>query len=181
VGEHIRRVHQDSKKSHVCEDCGKAFLKRFELNLHAATHKPSDQKETFACGDCDRVFLTASNLSRHQHSCGLKDESKHSCQKCGMVFGRSDVLKNHLKISHDHKCLKCGKVFISKISLMRHKKSCKTVVCKTCKKEFRKNFLLKLHEETHKRRSQRKAYACGKCKRQYATKSNLARHLHTCS
>lgn len=50
----------------------------------------------YSCSKCHRTYRTQNSLTRHAHS--HRNERKHQCDTCGVIFHRKDLLSRHLKL-----------------------------------------------------------------------------------
>ncbi|XP_070070665.1 zinc finger protein 660 isoform X2 [Drosophila takahashii] len=99
---HIKRAHKRTHtleapdSLHICEECGKSFVRRALLTRHKRIHG-KDRK--YSCEFCDQRFYTKENMVDHlQRKHGNKNLIR--CRKCGRIFRSSLALSNHLK-KHD--------------------------------------------------------------------------------
>ena len=97
---------------------------------------------------------------RQQQNTRKKPMKTHQCDICGVSFGYSSLLQQHVKSIHegvkDHNCVKCGKLFTALSNLKVHIKNVhekKKYQCILCDLQFLfpgelKNHVRTIHEET---------------------------------
>ncbi|KAI0157994.1 putative zinc finger protein [Hypoxylon sp. FL1284] len=83
----------------TCQDCGKTFDKRYNLQSHRNTHAPD---RPYVCSGCNKTFVRKGDLGRHMKS--HTGEKKHVCH-CGMSFARADTLRKHYESKVGRSCI----------------------------------------------------------------------------
>ncbi|XP_043951189.2 zinc finger protein 629 isoform X2 [Drosophila biarmipes] len=98
---HSKRAHQvthrpdTSDSLHICEQCGKSFVRRALLTRHKRIHGNEEYRK-YSCDFCDHRFYTKENMVDHtQRRHGNKTLLR--CRKCGRIFRSSSTLSTHLK------------------------------------------------------------------------------------
>ena len=88
------RMHGSSNigRPHLCTLCGKAFMRKRELDRHTATHTGM---KPFECLSCDKRFGRKDKLVRHMRIHDVVRE--HICDICGASFNRRDGLTHHMR------------------------------------------------------------------------------------
>ncbi|XP_058982520.1 zinc finger protein 37 homolog isoform X2 [Musca domestica] len=140
---------QNLKKSHVCEICGNAYGRRYELQAHIRRHH---DVKAFECEICGQAFHSNFELSRHirKHT-GLRP---YECKYCKRTFGDNSTLTKHERIHRNER----------------------PYTCKTCGKNFTYSSVLKVHQLTH---TGEKPYNCELCGRRFSRSHHLRAHLET--
>lgn len=106
------------------------------------------------------------------------------CSYCGAMFGRSNHLKEHIRLhtgDRSHMCDVCGAKFTEASKLRSHLRKHsgeKPYVCEVCTTGFSWSAALVRHMRTHTRE---KPYKCPTCERAFADLSTMTRHtrIHT--
>lgn len=95
---HLKRAHERSHRLespdclHICEECGKSFVRRALLTRHKRIHGNAE----YSCEFCEQRFYTKENMIDHlQRRHGNKNLLR--CRKCGRIFRSSSALTSHLK------------------------------------------------------------------------------------
>ncbi|KAH8379213.1 hypothetical protein KR009_003707, partial [Drosophila setifemur] len=99
---HVKREHEvDHKKDdistpqHVCEKCGKSFVRRAHLTRHTWIHKTLDERK-YPCDFCDQRFYTKENMLGHRQR-KHENENLLRCRKCGRIFPTRSALSGHME------------------------------------------------------------------------------------
>ena len=107
--------------------------------------------------DCGKILSCRRSLQRHIQSAHRPNDKSNICDHCGKGFGKSFLLKNHIKNSHSKKnCEHCGKsvlngFFYKKHLVFNHGIKDGAFICDICpKKVFFMEKLFKNHmKEKH--------------------------------
>ncbi|CDQ65585.1 unnamed protein product [Oncorhynchus mykiss] len=106
-------------KSHVCDQCGRAYRHASSLLNHKTIHKTG----AYFCTSCQKEFHNLNALKNHQR---IHTETKrYECPECGKSFRVSTQLIIHRRIHTKEKpfsCQQCDKRFSSKSNLRHHMK-----------------------------------------------------------
>ncbi|XP_026849050.1 transcription factor Ouib isoform X2 [Drosophila persimilis] len=142
-----------STRGFYCDQCGKWFKDKCNLNVHLKRHTGVKQ---FECEECGRKELTMHLLSLHirvKH----KGELPYSCKYCGQRFDNCIKRLNHERKHKEcpdtrpHVCPVCGKAFTRKAELKRHEivhTGEQPFHCETCDVYFNQNSSLKTHNRS---------------------------------
>jgi len=198
------KICHQTEKPFPCNKCEKTFANNYQLTEHQNSH---GTERNYKCKDCSKTFKFSSTLFKHvkvSHSSDLPYE----CDICLKRFPLAVPFKNHKLLHLDESqwpfvCDKCGQRFRIKGEMVVHiKKNCsrrgpirglypsrvkgekveckhipgtKKIECNICGKPmYRKN--LKDHLATH---SSERPYSCEECKKSFASKSSLEKHIPT--
>ena len=111
-----------SEETFECQECGKTFSHKFQLNKHKFVH----QDPSFECATCFKKFKTRKSLVRHYdliHNKTPATSSMIQCPECPAKFSLQSNLNRHLKgHSECYKCSQCNVTFNRCDSLRRHLK-----------------------------------------------------------
>ncbi|WAR17453.1 ZN568-like protein [Mya arenaria] len=95
------------EKPYKCEECGKAFALKGNMNKHKIIHT---NRSWLDSGEVDNVLI-------------MKLGSKHTCRYCSKQFqGKSDVTR-HERLHTGEKpyvCPHCSKGFAQKVNMRKH-------------------------------------------------------------
>ena len=154
IVEHMHVVHftMGKEKRHICQWCGKAFMRRSCLLRHEKSVHVS-KGTLYQCDNCGKNFNTKRRLKIHllTHS----DIKKYSCNVCGRKFGHPSSLWRHTLIhsgEKKHSCSYCDFKCIQLYSLKRHiltHTGQKPHECDLCGEQFRQIFALTKHKRKH--------------------------------
>lgn len=124
----------------VCNQCGKTFYRKPNLNLHMKRHL---DVKPYECSLCPKSFITKQKLEEHMN--GHSGNKPIKCTLCDRTFGRHSNLIQHRNVHHlkvkkktkDYIC-RCGEVFHSLRKLEWHKEvhDTKPKTCPFCSQKF---------------------------------------------
>ncbi|XP_068225595.1 zinc finger protein 585A-like [Palaemon carinicauda] len=159
------QIKTEGKELHVCNICGHAFRKVYNLQSHMQIHT---ERTLFECGVCSKQFKVKKNyeahLLNHEQQMDLSEE----------IIERSDLKKAR---SQRAQCTICGKWLVSMSSLETHMRSHtgeRPFQCNVCEHAFiRKSDMLR-HMKSH---TGERPYECIHCLTTFSRKDKLAFHL----
>ncbi|XP_052091167.1 zinc finger protein 585A-like [Mytilus californianus] len=186
----VKRVRrrQVYSRSHVCEFCGKAFIKGQHLRVHIRTHTGEKPHQ---CDVCGKQFNDPSSLRRHirtyanrPHVNSDEKVKEYKCPICEKEFGYRRNYRNHVKTHSTGKqfeCTTCGKSFHLKHHLRHHMTKHmveKPYKCTICDKRFSNYSMWYCHFKTHNTKGDYK-FQCSICTKFFLTGAHLKFHLKT--
>lgn len=147
--------------------CGKLFKftktfrwqAKLDFQEALAVHEPCEAKKKVyyskpsKCRDCPRVFKRWVDMERHY--AGVHSKHKpYQCDHCGQQFGSLNILKAHIRRTHDkatHPCSQCGKSY-KKTALANHMRMVHSsknkiqVLCQDCGKTYKSRTAYSFHK-----------------------------------
>lgn len=170
---HMRYEHNTGTR-HQCEECGKCFRNRFNLNAHLIIHAGT---RPFKCEFCDAGFSHPNSLKSHRflHT----GNRPHKCSQCDKGFVSTSALRTHMR-EHTgempYVCHFCSKRFATQSSFKRHTlihMGQRNYVCSQCDKSFVHKHSLNKHMICH---TNERNFACDVCEKKFSYKKNLTQH-----
>lgn len=180
---HNSKAHP--KKNFRCKLCGVEYCRRANLVSHMRIHTG---ETPYGCTFCGKAFRRSDHLKLHIkiHTGEKRQRPKRFvCEQCGMKFGCSLSLQNHMwKHSGErpYACSVCEKRFYNKGILLRHENDChsleKAFVCSLCGHGFARLHTLEKHTRIH---TGEKPFICSQCGKKFRYKYSLFMHnkLHS--
>uniref|UniRef100_A0A3Q2SNH1 Zinc finger protein 260-like n=1 Tax=Fundulus heteroclitus TaxID=8078 RepID=A0A3Q2SNH1_FUNHE len=168
------RIHT-GQKPFRCDLCGQRFSHKSTLNRHTRIH--TGQK-TFCCELCGKRFSQKSNLDIHMRS--HTGQKPFCCYLCGQGFSHKSTLNRHMIIHTGEKpfcCDLCGEIFSHKSTLDRHMRihtGQKPCYCELCGQSFSRKSYLNTHIRIH---TGEKPFCCELCGQRFSRKSYLNTHI----
>ncbi|KAJ9600049.1 hypothetical protein L9F63_009666 [Diploptera punctata] len=164
-----------TKRSFICEYCGREFGKKLSLQLHIRRHTGD---RPYSCKLCEKAFYTNQQLTIHirQHT----GERPYACGICQKTFTGPTALYVHRKLHNVSKryiCSYCGKRFFWKSAYMGHIRlhtGERPYKCNICNKTFTLKGKLNLHLKKHA--SEHAILACSDCGENFSSEAELSAH-----
>ena len=156
-----RNSLEDDFEDHICVrnfecgECGKRFITKQDLNVHALIHSNLKPHE---CGRCNQSFRHIQTLRRHEfavHSTGA-GKKRFKCEECDKSFSLRQGLVRHVKTLHDAKsekviCPVCGIPFGNSANLRKHSRlkheNEANFVCEKCGEKFIQRYYMERHKQ----------------------------------
>lgn len=174
------------KHTFVCDECGKTYSNRFNLENHKSSvhgeHIDEQPGSVYKCKVCDRQFTNRRDMYAHINEHG-RQPTVHLCDTCGKCFGSADTLRSHIRVHMDIRpfaCEVCEKRFRSRLQLMQHSHvhtGIKLFNCAECGKSFAKRGSLVAHVRVH---TGEQPYECNGCRTKFQSINKLRTHAAKC-
>ena len=173
---HVNRIHDASKKSFVCEECGVGFKGDPSLRQHMIDKH--DYPARFQCGVFAKGFYARPKFEVHERS--HTGERPFQCELCGGTFKEKGKLKKHVErhnSERNHACHICGKKYTSIDSLKNHISGVhdrsKNTECPLCHKVLVSKRIFQAHMKLH---NHQKKFKCEICTLGYSSISAFRAH-----
>lgn len=124
---HLKR-HDLQQLAHVCNKCGKRFLRPSDLKEHGAVHSDDTPFHCKWLG-CDKSFKLKKDLNKHfirAHTA----TPELQCEHCVQTFDDERLYKQHMRTHAEPTipCPRCGKLFRHYATRNKHARYCKHVI-----------------------------------------------------
>lgn len=140
--------------AHLCDECGRAFLRRPDMLQHKKIHSRTE----FKCAQCPFVANCKATLRIHRLEMHVNDKAKFKCHICDKTFKSDDILRPHLsEFCSNQLCFTVDLVFYGTL-------------------EFYSEFL---STEGHSRTDADRKFPCDRCSYKAYTNSILMNHIRT--
>ncbi|GIX78045.1 hypothetical protein CDAR_587941 [Caerostris darwini] len=139
-----------------------------------STADTSQTTEFRTCNVCGSVFLRLDLLIDH---CKERKNLPYVCEHCGTAVKYWSEFKKHQLVHSGerlHVCPVCGKAFGLKNHLKNHAE--KPYYCEECKISFKSEEEFERHKLTHQRE---KPHVCVECRKAFVFNYELKRHMLT--
>ncbi|XP_055305238.1 zinc finger protein 82 homolog isoform X2 [Sitodiplosis mosellana] len=175
---HRQREHanqeEPKKHSHLCDQCGKKFVRQSQLKNHLLWHS----EPTIKCPDCPQLFRTRYTLKRHSY---IHRNDIFVCSICGVELSSPYGMKDHMRYIHGpmkslFKCKICAKLFKYKYDLQKHVNAHATgkgFQCTFCTNSYKYRGDLNKHLRIH---LGGKIYECKECNERFRLPLELQKH-----
>ncbi|KAM6279033.1 zinc finger protein PLAGL1 isoform 2-T2 [Porphyrio hochstetteri] len=136
--------------------CTKAFISKYKLLRHSATHSP---QKSHQCGYCEKTFHRKDHLKNHLQT---HDPNKMAfkCEECGKKYNTKLGYKRHLAL---------------------HAATSGDLTCRVCAQEFGGTEVLLEHLKSHAGKptgnTKEKKHKCDHCERHFYTRKDVRRHM----
>ncbi|XP_035238049.1 zinc finger protein PLAGL2 [Anguilla anguilla] len=164
--------------------CIKAFVSKYKLFRHMATHSP---QKTHQCSFCEKMFHRKDHLKNHLQTHDPNKEA-FKCEECGKNYNTKLGYKRHMAMhaatSGDLTCKVCLQSYESTPVLLEHLKSHsgkssggakeKKHPCDHCDRRFYTRKDVRRHMVVH---TGRKDFLCQYCAQRFGRKDHLTRHV----
>ncbi|CAG9853926.1 unnamed protein product [Phyllotreta striolata] len=145
------KAHEEDHKTHICDQCGAAFLKKCYLQDHQLMHS---EDRRYKCKVCFKAFKHRHSLSVHKR---IHDDTKSFvCEICGTGFSQRTTLVTHNLLKHSN---------------------VKNFPCPSCNLRFNLKSTLNKHYIRKHTFNREKSFVCNKCGAAYLNKTTLTRHM----
>ena len=122
----VRGKFSELEKKYICDDCGKAFVGKGDLDRHKIIKHTRDFP--LNCEKCGLGFISSKRkqFEKHIGKCNGEPRIRNriwTCEQCGKEFNKKSNYQVHLKHHSqikDFSCQSCGKAFYAKRALMTH-------------------------------------------------------------
>ena len=170
-----------SEAQFECQECGKFFRLKHNLNAHVRQCHSAESSE---CPKCRKVYK---DMRRHMsvaHREEFEKNAKYSCISCEKKFSTFQALQLHTLKAHESvklfQCTECVHIVEDIRSLIEHTKEIhglsREFGCETCGRLFESQTKFDFHfTRMHKDRVV--SFECTKCEKTFRLKLQLKRHL----
>ncbi len=195
---HKRNVHNPNLKKLQCDECGRVYKYRSDLDRHRlAAHKPKQ----FICDLCGNKFATPESLKVHEKNhIWTNTDKTYQCDMCVETFPCLRDYINHYQQIHKkpfpdnvdrtnlklYYCDECPNVYMQRVSFKAHKKykhqgakRCYDTVsapCPHCGKNIRKG--VKMTEHIKSKHEMDTPFKCPQCPKGFGTAYGLRQHVN---
>ncbi|XP_053403134.1 zinc finger protein 761-like [Mercenaria mercenaria] len=144
LNRHVKSIHD--KVMFPCHNCGKSFKRNTERLEHE-----SKCRGTAPFNQYSEVMPTDAELSENEIGSGNVGKTGFTCDQCGKVFSLRKNLNSHVKSMHDKvmfPCHKCGKSFTRNDGRVKHETKCSgpvTFPCQHCDQVLKTARQLEFH------------------------------------
>ncbi|CAI2350834.1 unnamed protein product [Caenorhabditis sp. 36 PRJEB53466] len=165
---HVKQVHEQNERKHVCVYCNKGFAYAGSLQVHVRTHTG---ERPYTCRFCPKAFASQGNLQSHERT--HTGERPYSCQYCQRTFIQKSQLTAHESTHLTHKHAPD-----STTDILSSSEQMGSYECTFCHKRYPYASSLCIHMRKHT--GEKPAYSCDGCGKPYNQKISLNIHHNQC-
>jgi len=129
-------VHREEVHKPICDLCGHRSFSNHNLKNHRLLHFPP----TLKCEECDELFHTTIYLNRHKKIVHIQ-KREYNCEQCGKGFHTKSTYEGHINMHLGIKpfnCRYCQMAYQNASNCMAHeKKSHKELYVRKCDRSYR--------------------------------------------
>ncbi|CCD74072.1 C2H2-type domain-containing protein [Caenorhabditis elegans] len=173
---HVKQVHEQNERKHVCVYCNKGFAYAGSLQVHVRTHTG---ERPYVCKFCPKAFASQGNLQSHERT--HTGERPYSCQFCQRTFIQKSQLtaheSTHLTQKHSVNPDSTTADILPVAGSVTDHQMVGNYECTFCNKKYPYASSLYIHMRKHTEKS---AYSCDGCGKPYSQKISLNIHQDQC-
>ena len=174
-------LRKTSEKVCQCDQCGRAFASKSQLNRHRLNHLA---ESPFKCSECPKSYKTDTELKKHLT---FHTGEEIQCEFCEQMCKGVPSYKLHVKRKHRYKleCEVCKREFNNRPSFRTHMRTHnkeKPYVCAECGMAFHSMSGLHNHKKnihTDFRQARERSHVCHICGKAFFTKCRLKVHTES--
>ncbi|PAV73663.1 hypothetical protein WR25_18834 [Diploscapter pachys] len=87
---HVKQVHEQAERKHICKYCSKSFAYAGSLQVHIRTHTG---ERPYQCRFCVKAFASQGNLQSHERT--HTGDRPYTCKTCNRTFIQKSQLTAH--------------------------------------------------------------------------------------
>lgn len=172
---HVKQVHEQNERKHVCGYCQKGFAYAGSLQVHVRTHTG---ERPYICKYCPKAFASQGNLQSHERT--HTGERPYPCQFCPRTFIQKSQLTAHEATHMSNKKPSMPDSTTDSLpSSVSPTEQTGNYQCTFCHKRYPYASSLYIHMRKHTG-GEKPAYSCGGCGKPYNQKISLNIHQDQC-
>ena len=149
------------EKSFRCDQCGKCFKQRANLQQHKRSHTG---EKPYECNYCKKRFGHKGHLNEHKRI--HTGDKPFQCDQCCRRFTRASILQQHKRVhtgDKPFKCNQCDTRFNQKSALNQHKRTHHVLENTLLFAQYDNSAeSIPNHESMHSSERRSQCYKCGK-------------------